>query len=240
VASAIGVAALLGAVWMPRTGRAETVSVEAVGAVAARSGAREAALQAGLREALLRVATELARSGGAATEDPEALATALGDDPYAYVVRFELVEDRGEGPAQLVAGADREYVVVVRAQVERSRVRERLRRAGLLGGQAATRRVSVVFEGVATYPVWERLERALGARGGRIRPVEFARGRVVTELETDESNEALLARLERAAGEAFQLSVEEAAGETLRLRVTLPPPELPEPADEASGTPPPI
>jgi hypothetical protein len=202
---------------------ADLVRVEGVGAVPAGSEtARQDAIDAGVREAVLRVAADLAREGGATTDDPDALRAALGSDLFSYAVRYELREDRGERAAQLVQqpGVDREYDVVVAVQVDRGRVRERLMRAGLLGPPAGgvTRTLSVTFDGVDHYPTWERLQRALLARGGAVRPVEFARGTVVAEIDTDESNDALVQRLRRAVGDSLGLAVESSEGATLRLR----------------------
>jgi hypothetical protein len=221
-AAAVTLALALAAGARTATG-ADLVQVEGVGAVpAGGETARQDAIDAGVREAVLRVAEDLAREGGATTDDPDALRAALGSDLFSYAVRYELREDRGERAAQLVQepGVDREYDVVVAVQVDRGRVRERLMRAGLLGPAAGgpTRTLSVTFDGVDRYPTWERLERALSARGGPVRPVEFARGMVVAEIDTDESNDALVQRLRRAVGDSLGLAVESSEGATLRLR----------------------
>jgi len=202
---------------------AELVQVDAVGVAPAGSGARQAALESGLREAVLLVAGEIAREGGAGAADRAVLEAALGADLRSYAVQYRLSEDRGERPAQLVqqAGVEREYAVVVEAQVERARVREALRRAGLLGTTVpgGVHSLWLTVEGVDAWPTWERMRRALAARGGEVRPIEFARGVVVAEMQTDESNEALVERLRRAVGDSLGLSVTGSAPGTLRIRV---------------------
>lgn len=202
---------------------AQPVRVDAVGVAPAGPGAREAALDAGLREAVLLVAGEVAREGGAAVADREALASALGGDLRRYALGYELLEDRGERPAQLVQepGVEREYAVVVQVQVERAGVGEALRRSGLLGAAApeGVRSLWLTLEGVEAWPTWERVRRALAARGGAVRPIEFARGVVIAELQTDEDNEALVARLRRALGEPLGIAVLGSAPGSLRLRL---------------------
>lgn len=226
--------------------------VDAVGAVPAESDSpRVAALRAGVREAVLRVAADVARAGGAASDDPEALGAALGEDPFPYTVRYELLEDRGERPAQLLpdAAGGLEYVVVVKAQVDEDRVAARLRAAGLLGrlDPARARLLRVVFEGVHRHETWRQLERALAGRGGRVQPVEFAYGRVEALVETDETGSALVERLQRAVGERFGVGAGGDDGSTLWVRIDEPPDPLEpapaagsEPAAPAASGPPPI
>src|SRR5690606_7814583 len=158
-----------------------------------------------------------------------------GPDLRSYAERYRLAEDRGERPAQLVGdpGVAREYVVVVDAQVDRERVRAALLRAGLLGpvSPGGVHSLWVTIEGVEAWPTWERLRRTLAARGGSVRPIEFARGVVIAEMQTDESNEAVVERLRRALGETLGISVTESGPGTLRLRVvTAAAPDLDVPA----------
>lgn len=202
---------------------AELVRTDAVGVVAAGPGARQAALQAGVQEAVLLVAAEVAREAGARTDDRDALRRALGSDLLPYAVQYELLEDRGERPAQLVQqpGVEREYVVLVEAQIDRERVQQALVRSGLLGAptEGAVRSLWITIAGVDGWATWERLRRALAARGGALHPVEFSRGIVVAELQTDESSEALVARLRRAVGDSLEVALEGSEPGTLRLRV---------------------
>lgn len=196
-------------------GAADRVEVEAVGVAPAADagGGRQAAIAAGVAEAVLRVAGDLAREGGATTADPEALRAALGNDPFRFVSSYRLVEDRGEGPSRLLGdpSVEREHAVIVAVQVERARVRGRLQGAGLLGGTtpspAGSRSLVLTIDGLPSYGAWSRVARALAAQGGPVRPVEFARGRVVAELETSEPSLALVARLQRALGDSLPLGV---------------------------------
>lgn len=232
LALAAAVATLGGA---PGPAGAETIRVDAVGVAPAGPSAREAALASGVREAVLLVAGELAREGGARVRETAELEKALGPDLRSYAERYRLAEDRGERPAQLVGdpGVAREYVVVVDAQVDRERVRAALLRAGLLGpvSPGGVHSLWVTIEGVEAWPTWERLRRTLAARGGSVRPIEFARGVVIAEMQTDESNEAVVERLRRALGETLGISVTESGPGTLRLRVvTAAAPDLDVPA----------
>lgn len=224
---------------------ADLVRTDAVGVVAAGPGARQAAVQAGVREAVLLVAASLAREAGATTDDRETLRRALGADLLPFAVQYELAEDRGERVAQLIQepGVDREYVVMVEVQVERGRVRDRLLRSGLLGaaGPTGVHSLWITIDGVDAWPTWERLRRALAARGGAVHPIEFSPGIVIAELQTDESNEALVERLRRAVGDSFGLTPSDSAPGSLRLHVapvagsTAPPSGLGAPGSGASG-----
>jgi len=203
---------------------AELVRTDAVGVVAAAPGARQAALQEGVHEAVLLVAVELAREAGARSDERDVLRRALGADLLPYAVQYELLEDRGERPAQLIQqpGVEREYVVLVEAQVERERVWDALIRSGLLGAPPTDLGVHslwITLVGVDGWPTWERLRRALAARGGALHPVEFSRGIVIAEFQTDESNEALVERLHRAVGGSLDLALEHSEPGSLRLRV---------------------
>jgi hypothetical protein len=178
---ALGLGMVLGA----PDSAAERVRTGAVGAVAVGPGARQAALHAGVREAVLLVAVAVAREAGARSETREVLRRALGEDLLAYAAQYELVEDRGERPAQLVQdpGVEREYVVLIEAQVERTQIRDALIRAGLLGATSEidVHSLWITIDGVDDWQTWERLRRALAARGGSVRPVEFSRGVVVAD-----------------------------------------------------------
>lgn len=220
---------------------AELVQTGAVGAVAAGPGARHAVLEAGVREAVLLVAAEVAREAGARTDARDVLRRALGNDLLAYAAQYELVEDRGERPAQLVqeTGVVHEYVVLVEAQVERTRVRDALMRAGLLGAASGTgvRSLWITIDGLDDWQTWDRLRRALAARGGSVHPVEFSRGVVVAELQTDETNEALVERLRRALDGPHALELSGSEPGTLRLRIVGDAgPRRPDPAEPRAKT----
>jgi hypothetical protein len=234
----------------------ELLRVEAVGSVplgAASAGgatARQDALEAGLREAVERTALELvAQSGSSAT--PEAVRAALGGDAKAYAARYRILEDRGEREPLLEAspGAQREYVVSVEAEVDQGRIRSRLAQAGLLAAPrpASAQSLRIVLEGVDSYPLWARIRKALAARGSA-RPLEFAPGRIVAEVQTDEPSAAVVDRLGRALGEDFSVHSPGVEGDALRVAVAPrvapeetpegpPPAPASEPAPEAPTTP---
>ena len=228
----------------PRSGAAADLeSVQAVGAAPAgraNGGAeRQAALEAAVREGVLQVAAEVAQETGPAP-DPAALKSALGADLSSYAVRFRLIEDRGEHAALLIQepGVDREYEVLVDVEVDRGTIRSRLARAGLVKAAAAPtaqRSVEVALEGVQSYGTWERLRRALGERGGSVRPLEFSRGRVLARVETDEAPDALVERLRHAVGDSFGIALRSADAQQIRIEViSAPAPSAPAPPPPAS------
>jgi len=240
VAVAVAVAALAAG-----PGRAELVRVETVGSVPLAAGstggatARQAALEAGVREAVERAALDLASQAGASAS-PEAVRAALGNDLLLYASRFRILEDRGERAPLLEQGpaAEREYVVTVEAHVDRARLRARLQPAGLLGAerQPGTRRaVRIAFEGVDSYPLWKRIERVLAARGGAVRPLEFAHHRVVAEVETAEEGGTLVGRLGAALSDTLELRSAGMDGETLLIAVA---PRIPSEAEPSRVAPP--
>jgi hypothetical protein len=203
---------------------AERVEVEAVGVAPAGAGARQAAIEAGVREAMRRVAGDLAREAGAPEPEPEALRAAIGPDPFRFAASYRLTEDRGEQPARLIGdpGVEREHVVLLAVQVDRDRLAGRLQEAGLLGAArrdpGGARTLVVTVDGLPSYVAWKRVARALAARGAAVRPVEFARGRVVAELDTEERSEALVARVQRAVGDGLALAVVSADAWNVHLR----------------------
>ncbi len=211
------------------TASAELVRVEAVGSVPLAAGvtggstARQAALEAGVREAVERAALDLASQAGASATT-ESVRAALGSDLLLYASRFRILEDRGERAPLLEqsANAEREYVVTVEAFVDRARVRARLQQGGVLGAApqpGARRALRIAFDGVDSYRLWARIERALGARGAKVRPLEFARGRILAEVETEEDGGKLVGRLGSALSDTLELSSVGMDGETLLVAV---------------------
>jgi hypothetical protein len=226
-------------------GRAELVRVESVGSVPLAAGstggpaARQAALEAGVREAVERAALDLASQAGTGVS-AEAVRAALGTDLLLYASRFRILEDRGERAPLLEQSpaAEREYVVTVEAHVDRSRLRSRLQQAGLLGAKpppGARRAVRIAFEGVDSYQLWKRIERALAARGGAVRPLEFAHRRVVAEVETEEEGGTLVGRLGAVLSDTLELRSAGTDGETLLLAVA---PRIPPEAEPSPVAPP--
>lgn len=235
-AAGLALAALLIGSGVPA--RAELVRVEAIGSVplgAASNGgsvARQAALEAGIREAITRSAVDLARQAGSSA-DPEAVRNALGPDPKSLAARYRILEDRGERAPLLEAspGAEREYVVAVEVEVDRAMLRSRLAQAGLLGSvrpASAGGATRIVLEGVDSYPVWTRIRDALSAKGERVSGVEFSPGRIVAVLGAPESEGALVARVSAGLGEAFEVQPLGTDGDAFRIGVARrPPPEEP-------------
>ena len=216
---------------------AEERQVEGVGAVAVEGASkplsgppREAALRAAIAEAVRQVAFELLPHLDPAAIGP-AVDAALGDDPRAYANRFRIVEDRGEAPALLVGdpNAATEYVMVVQAQVDVARVRQRLEQANLLVAPARDaapgERLRIVIEdldGYAGYQAVRTLLDDLGVRGAV--PVEMERGRAVLEVESRLPPRELLDSLVRSAPPELRIDpvATDAASLTLRARF-LPP-----------------
>jgi predicted outer membrane protein len=204
--------------------------VEAVGAVpvaggkSPRSGPRrEAAVREAIAEAVCGVAREMLPA-----LEPEAakqaVDRALAPDPREFANRFRIVEDRGEGPALLVVepGVTTEYTVVVQAQVDVARVRQRLERAGLLApptGEPTRERVRVVLEqvdGFAAYNAVRTLLDELGARGAV--PIELERGRAVLEVTSRLGTRELLDALVRSAPPELRIEPLGADADSLTLR----------------------
>jgi hypothetical protein len=224
VATAVALAALVAGV-----ARAELVRVESVGSVPLAAGssggasARQAALEAGVREAVERAAADLASQAGASASQ-DSVRAALGSDLLVYASQFRILEDRGERAPLLEQSpaAQREYVVTVETHVDRSRLRSHLQQEGLLGAPAQPgerRALRIAFDGVDSYPLWKRIERALAARGGAVRPLEFARGRIVAEVETQEEGGALVGRLGTGLGTDFEVRSVGMDGDTLLVAI---------------------
>ena len=101
-AAALGAAGLLLlALALGDSGRAEVRPVEALGAVPldanapSRVAPRDAALQRALQDAVRRVALDELPDFDPETGE-EALALALGEDPYEFANSYRIREDRGE------------------------------------------------------------------------------------------------------------------------------------------------
>lgn len=208
-------AALVLAGWLAGPASAQVRSVEAVGAVPGGPQApkglpiQQAAIEAGLREAVRRVALEIL-AGGAADAEPR-LDGALGPNVYEYVSRFQLLEDRGEQRPLLLHDPEltSEYVVLVSVQVDDGRLRDRLTRAGLLApdGAPAAGRVLLVLEDLRSWRPVEAVTQRLRADPGvrSVVPEEFSPGRARLALETTQSADAIVKRLLAQPPEGIQL-----------------------------------
>lgn len=200
-AVAIGLALVLAhALGASAPAAAEVVRREAVGVVAATPGdslgdLRRGAIRADVVEAVVVAATRVAPDA-----DPAAVAEAVRDDPFVYAARYRLLEDRGERPAMLLLGrgAEREYLVMVEAHVDLERLREGLFTAGLMAvpPRLATARLAVAVEGLGRFADYRAVRDGLRAHAPRVDAVEFGRGRVLFAVETDDSAETLLRRLQ--------------------------------------------
>jgi hypothetical protein len=176
--------------------RAQTVTMEGVGRAPLGGTTRvphvgttpvppgRAALDAALRDAVRKVAAGLAgapagRAGEAALDE------ALGNDPARYAPSYRT---RSEREVKGASGGP-ELVVIVEAQVDRTRVAAALRRAGLLpdaagAAPAAEGLQQIAIEPVPPWPALTALRRRfveLGARRAVLARVEP--GRVVVAVE---------------------------------------------------------
>lgn len=207
---------------------AELRTVESVGAAPAgpqaRAGGtlRQAALEAALRSAVLRVAAELS---GLPEVDP-GLAGAIGERPLDYVARYRLTEDRGERRALLVDDpqAVLEYVVVAEAQVDVGRMRARLERAGLLASPDSefdAARVHLVLEGVRSWGAVQAIRAQLaGERDVRsVVPEAVEAAGVTLAVETSRRPSELANALLAHPPQGLQVHLVRAERDGLRLRV---------------------
>jgi hypothetical protein len=155
---------------------------------------RQAALEAALANAALRVAESLAGQ----PKDPAgaaALREALGPNPGRFAVGYRSVSEIERSRAE---AAGREVAVTVEAQIDRPRVEAALRRAGLLAEQAAPpppdAALRIVVEPLPSWPALAALRRRLvelGARSVQLERVEPERA--VLALEGGRSAASLVA-----------------------------------------------
>ena len=254
-------------------GEAQQRWVEAVGVARAEPGegpggpGRQAALRAALAEAVQQVAVELLAaaetSASRPPQDPAALAEkasrALGGDPSAYIARYQIREDRGVKPRLLLSDpeATAEYQLVVAAQVDVAKVRQRIGvRAPATpdaeGGGAAkpltpetlpkaaeagASTFDVELEALTSYKEYAAVREALLGKLGvtRAAPVEFSRGRAVLTLDSPIPASQLAVALGKALD--GQIAIESLPSPSpgapegrLRLRVRAAPSAIPAPA----------
>lgn len=212
---------------LPSASRAEVVRAEAVGVVPTRTGPpagsppRQAAIEAGLRDAVASAAARILDQEGVSLE-PEALAEVLGTDPFSYVVSFRLLEDRGQRPRLLIPDpeVEWEYVVVVEGQLDLDRVRERLVDAGALAPPeptGETRSIRVTVERLPGYAAYRAIRDILGEHAATVRPVSFGPGRAVLEARTSLTPGELLDALLSELPAAVTIRPLEVGEEALRL-----------------------
>jgi hypothetical protein len=176
---------------------AEVRRVEAVGAVPIKAGSRRGAvddaIQAGLREAVSRVArsfldeVEMPVGEDGEEVDVEVL---LGKRMVPYTTRFRILEDKGERPAMFAekAGVTTEYVVVVEVFVDADRVEQRLIEAGALQsdpGAGEVTRIELEVHGLEDYGAYRAVLALLTERAGAQAavPRRFEHGVAVIEVE---------------------------------------------------------
>ena len=176
---------------------AEVRRLEAVGTAPVRKGeratvsTRDAAVQAALREAVLRVARELLMDALVSEDgDEPPVDEVLGERMLPYTTRYRILDDQGERPAMFGEDPEvtREYVVIVEVSVEAERVEQRLVEAGLLSSEYAAgeaTRVRLEVRGLLEYPAYQAMRELLTGPGKALSaiPVRFARGVAVLDVE---------------------------------------------------------
>ncbi len=222
----------------------DVVRVESVGVAAVRSDSaspRDAAVRKALLAAVRQTAEDLLAPGEGdglgegmgGAEDLESLTAEraelqriLGDEPLEYATRFQVVEDRGEGPALFGSNLDveTEYVVIVSVFVDRDRIRERLTRAGMLltpAGQEPQIRSRLILENLGEYWVYAEIRRVLleELKMRSAIPREFAPGRGILELTAAQSPSEFLGSLQRSVSDRMNLVPLSVEADEMRLRV---------------------
>jgi hypothetical protein len=236
--------ALSGFAHIPVAMARDVVRVESVGVAAVTSGSvspRDAAVHKALLAAVRQTAEDLLApregdgfgEGLGGAEDLESdtaerveLERILGDEPLEYATRFQVVEDRGEGPALFDSDPDveTEYVVIVSVFVDRDRIRERLTRAGMLlipAGQEPQIQSRLILEDLGEYWVYAEIRRVLleELKMHSATPREFSPGRAILELSAAQSPSEYLGLLQRSVSDRMELVPLSIKADELRLRV---------------------
>jgi hypothetical protein len=208
------------------------------------SAPRDSALRAAVRTAVAEAAATMlpasypvpTPAAGEPEREPNAwLSEKLGDDPFAYVTRFRIVEDRGKRPAMFTSdrSAEFEYVVLAEVNLDLDAIRARMEKLGLAehGTRGPAREVVLVVEGLTSYKplalVQDVLKRDRGVRS--VRPIEFTTGRAVLAVDADEDAAGLVTGLTRRAPEGLTVTMVEQAAERATVRVEWQPPAPPSP-----------
>lgn len=230
--------ALLAALALPPGAAAEAVRSEGLGTapLPGRPGVspRAAALEAALVDAVLDVAQALVGpTTGPAAES--ALREALGPAPARFALTYRTVSEREQARPD---GVGRELAVTIEAQVDRTRLADALRRAGLLPERAAPAPPGgvqrIVLEPAPTWPALTTLRRRLvelGAQHVQVALVEP--DRVVLAIE-GRSAESLVRAVASAPppGIRVELSGTHEGAPRIRLEsVPIAPAQLPAPID---------
>ncbi len=238
--------ALSGFSQAPVAAARDVVRVESVGAAAVRSDSaspRDAAVRKALLGAVQQIAEGLLATGaedefGEGPGDAEDLESdalentelqrILGNEPLEYATRFQVVEDRGEGPALFVSdpNVETEYVVIVSVFVDRDRIRERLARAGIAlapVGQEPRIRSFLILEDLGEYWVYAEIRRVLleELKMHSAIPRQFTPGRAVLELSAAQSPREYLGSLQRSLSDRMELVPLSVEADEMRLRVEI-------------------
>jgi len=228
----------------PLASARDVVRVESVGVAAVQPGApspRDAAVRMALLEAVRQTAESLLATGAedGFDEEPDEiedlesdgeenleLLEILGYEPLEYATRFQVVEDRGEGPALFGSdlGVETEYVVIVSVFVDRDRIRERLTRAGVSlapAGQEPQIQSRLILENLGEYWVYAEIRRVLleELKMRSAIPREFVPGRGVLDLNAAQSPSEFLSSLQRAVSDRMDLVPLSVEADEMRLRV---------------------
>jgi hypothetical protein len=158
---------------------AEAVRSEGVGSApipgAPGVAPRSLALDAALANAVERVAAELLRGGARPPRERE-LREALAPNPGRFALSYRSVSETERPRA---TGSGREVAVTIEAQVDRTRLADVLRRAGLLASASASEGAApllrIVIEPAPAWPSLAALRRRLvqlGARQTQLERVE--------------------------------------------------------------------
>jgi hypothetical protein len=222
----------------------DVVRVESVGVAPVQSDSvspRDAAVRTALLDAVRQTAESLLATGdgagiGEGSEGAEGLGSdaaenselqrVLGYEPLDYATRFQVVEDRGEGPALFGSdpNVETEYVVIVSVFVDRDRIRERLTRAGMSlipAGQEPQIRSRLVLENLGEYWVYAEIRRVLleELKMRSAIPREFAPGLGILELTAAQSPSEYLGSLQRSLSDRMNLIPLSVEADEMRLRV---------------------
>lgn len=223
----------------------KVASVGVAPITAGESSPRDSALRAAVRTAVTEAAAAMLPAGHVAPtpapaepeREPNAwLAEKLGGDPFVYVTRFRIVEDRGRRPATL--STDRsvahEYVVLAEVNLDLGAIRAKMEKLGLAdrGARGPAREVTLVVEGLSHYKplalVRETLQRDRGVRS--VRPVEFSTGRAVLAVDADQDAAGLAEGLARRAPEGLGVTMVESGPDRATVRVDWQPSASPLPS----------
>ena len=145
--AATALASLAGVALLSAPIAAEEQKAQAVGVAPitkADPSPRDSALRAAVRNAVADAAAAMLPASfvppkpppdhAQAEREPNAwLAEKLGDDPFVYVTRFRIVEDRGKQPAMFSANrsVEYEYVVTAEANLDLDAIRAKMEKLGL-------------------------------------------------------------------------------------------------------------